>query len=100
MLTPAIIVGILFIGALGVLGRKRQREMAHWTVGGRDLPKWTSWFLQAGESLTTFSFLGLAGVAYGGGVSALFALVYLSSCRLRASASSSSSPPGAAPRAG
>lgn len=78
MLTPAIIVGILFIGALGILGRKRQREMAHWTVGGRDLPKWTSWFLQAGESLTTFSFLGLAGIAYGGGVSALFALVYLS----------------------
>ncbi|WP_052207079.1 sodium:solute symporter family protein [Sinomonas humi] len=80
MLTTVIIIGILFIGALGILGRARQREMSHWTVGGRDFPRWTSWFLQAGESLTTFSFLGLAGVAYGGGVSALFALVYLTIC--------------------
>lgn len=77
MLTTAIIIGIIAIGALGVLGRKRQTELSHWTVGGRDLPKWTSWFLQAGESLTTFSFLGLAGIAFAGGVSAVFAVGYL-----------------------
>ena len=80
MLTAIIVAGIVGIGALGVLGRARQREMSQWTVGKRDMPQWTSWFLQAGESLTTFSFLGLAGIAYGGGVSALFALAYLTIC--------------------
>ncbi|MEV8149547.1 sodium:solute symporter family protein [Arthrobacter sp. NPDC080073] len=77
MLTVAIIIGIVGIGALGIAGRRRQTELTSWTVGKRDLPRWTSWFLQAGESLTTFSFLGLAGIAFGGGVAALFAVAYL-----------------------
>ena len=77
MLTVAIIIGIVGIGALGIVGRRRQTELSSWTVGKRDLPRWTSWFLQAGESLTTFSFLGLAGIAFGGGVAALFAVAYL-----------------------
>ena len=72
-----IVVGIFAIGALGIASRRRQRSMSNWTVGKRDIPKWTSWFLQAGESLTTFSFLGLAGIAFGGGVSAIFAVGYL-----------------------
>ncbi|GAA3674308.1 sodium:solute symporter family protein [Arthrobacter ginkgonis] len=77
MLTTLIILGIVFIGVLGVWSRKRQTSLAGWTVGKRDLPRWTTWFLQAGESLTTFSFLGLAGIAFGGGVAALFAIGYL-----------------------
>lgn len=77
MLTVAIIIGIVGIGALGVAGRRRQTELSNWTVGKRDMPRWTTWFLQAGESLTTFSFLGLAGIAFGGGVAALFAVAYL-----------------------
>ena len=76
-LSLIIIVGIVLIGALGLAGRRRQANMSTWTVGKRDIPKWTSWFLQAGESLTTFSFLGLAGIAFGGGVSATFAVGYL-----------------------
>lgn len=72
-----IVVGICAIGALGIASRRRQKSMSNWTVGKRDIPKWTSWFLQAGESLTTFSFLGLAGIAFGGGVSAIFAVGYL-----------------------
>lgn len=78
----AIVLGIVGIGALGILGRKRQKELSHWTVGERDMPKWTAWFLQAGESLTTFSFLGLAGIAFGGGVSAVFAVGYLTICAI------------------
>lgn len=78
MLPAIIISGIILIGALGVLGRKRQTELSGWTVGKRDLPRWTSWFLQAGESLTTFSFLGLAGIAFTGGVNAVFVIAYLS----------------------
>ncbi|MEJ6488874.1 sodium:solute symporter family protein [Leucobacter sp. USCH14] len=76
-LSIMIVVGIVLIGALGVASRRRQKSMSTWTVGERSNPKWTSWFLQAGESLTTFSFLGLAGIAFGGGVSATFAVAYL-----------------------
>ncbi len=76
-LSIMIVVGIVLIGALGVASRRRQKSMSNWTVGERSNPKWTSWFLQAGESLTTFSFLGLAGIAFGGGVSATFAVAYL-----------------------
>ena len=75
--TVIIVLGLLVIGALGIASRRRQKSMSNWTVGKRDIPKWTSWFLQAGESLTTFSFLGLAGIAFGGGVSAVFAVGYL-----------------------
>ncbi|WP_408895728.1 sodium:solute symporter [Nocardioides sp. R1-1] len=77
ILTTAIILGIVALGALGMSGR-RSTTMADWTVSGRGFPRWTSWFLQAGESLTTFSFLGLAGIAFGGGVVGVFALAYLS----------------------
>src|SRR6478735_4039026 len=84
MLTTLIILGIVFIGVLGVWTRKRQSSLSGWTVGKRDLPRWTTWFLQAGESLTTFSFLGLAGIAFGGGMAALFAVGYLTiSCVLQ-----------------
>lgn len=76
-LSIMIVVGIVLIGALGLANRRRQASMSQWTVGERSNPKWTSWFLQAGESLTTFSFLGLAGIAFGGGVSATFAVAYL-----------------------
>ena len=76
-LSIMIVVGIICIGALGLASRRRQLNISNWTVGERSNPKWTSWFLQAGESLTTFSFLGLAGIAFGGGVSASFAVAYL-----------------------
>jgi SSS family solute:Na+ symporter len=75
-LTLFIVFGIVGLGVLGMTGR-RPKDLSEWTVSGRSFPRWTSWFLQAGESLTTFSFLGLAGVAFGGGVSATFALAYL-----------------------
>ncbi|MHA3723569.1 sodium:solute symporter family protein [Leucobacter sp. HY1910] len=76
-LSIMIVAGIVAIGALGLASRRRQSSMSNWTVGNRSNPKWTSWFLQAGESLTTFSFLGLAGLAFGGGVSSTFAVAYL-----------------------
>jgi solute:Na+ symporter, SSS family len=76
-LTVVIVIGLIAIGALGVAGR-RATHLDEWTVSGRSFARWRSWFLQAGESLTTFSFLGLSGIAFGGGVSATFALAYLS----------------------
>lgn len=76
MMTTIIVLGIVLIGVVGFAGRRRS-DISGWTVGERDFPRWTSWFLQAGESLTTFSFLGLAGIAFTGGVSAVFAVCYL-----------------------
>ncbi|ORA31746.1 sodium:solute symporter family protein [Mycobacterium aquaticum] len=76
-LTVYIVIGLFAIGAIGVAG-SRARKLDEWTVSGRSFRRWRSWFLQAGESLTTFSFLGLSGIAFGGGVSATFALAYLS----------------------
>ncbi|GAB5898485.1 sodium:solute symporter [Mycolicibacterium mageritense] len=76
-LTVFIVIGLIAIGVLGVAGR-RATKLDEWTVSGRSFRRWRSWFLQAGESLTTFSFLGLSGIAFGGGVSATFALAYLS----------------------
>jgi SSS family solute:Na+ symporter len=77
MLTAIIVVGIIIIGAIGFSGRRRGDDMSEWVVADRDFPRWTSWFLQAGESLTTFSFLGLAGIAFTGGVSAMYAVAFL-----------------------
>ncbi|MFT4042979.1 MAG: sodium:solute symporter family protein [Gordonia sp. (in: high G+C Gram-positive bacteria)] len=78
-MTAIIVLGIIAIGALGVVGR-RGTTLESWTVAERNFPRWTSWFLQAGESLTTFSFLGLAGIAFNGGASATFAVFYLTAC--------------------
>jgi len=80
-MTVIIICGIILIGALGMVGgRRREKGMSGWLVAGRKLPTWTSWFLQAGESLTTFSFLGLAGLGFVGGVSGAYAVGYLTAC--------------------
>ncbi|MGP3775380.1 sodium:solute symporter family protein [Streptomyces sp. SDT5-1] len=65
--------GILLIGMLGFLGRRRPAaDLSEWTVGGRRLGAASMWFLQAGELFTTFTFLGMAGLAYTGGVAAMY----------------------------
>src|SRR6184192_4673749 len=72
------IAGIVLIAAFGFLGRKRPvAEMSEWTVGGRRFGALTMWFLQAGEVFTTFTFLGMAGLAFSGGVAAMYALPYV-----------------------
>lgn len=72
-----IVLGLVGIGLLGVVRNRRQTDLAQWTIAERGFPRWTSWFLQAGEQLTTFSFLGLAGLAFTGGMSATYAIAYL-----------------------
>lgn len=73
------LLGIVAIATVGISGRRPARgELGEWTVGKRKFGTLTTWFLQAGEAFTTFSFLGLAGIAFGGGVAASFALCYLS----------------------
>src|SRR3954452_736802 len=70
--------GIVLIGVLGFVGRRKPAaDLAEWTVGGRKFGAVTMWFLQAGEVFTTFTFLGMAGLAFTGGVAALYALPYV-----------------------
>ncbi|MEC3974817.1 sodium:solute symporter family protein [Amycolatopsis sp. H20-H5] len=70
--------GIVLIGVLGFVGRRKPAaDLAEWTVGGRKFGALTMWFLQAGEVFTTFTFLGMAGLAFSGGVAAMYALPYV-----------------------
>jgi SSS family solute:Na+ symporter len=72
------LVGIVLIGVLGFVGRRKPvADLAEWTVGGRRFGAVTMWFLQAGEVFTTFTFLGMAGLAFSGGVAAMYALPYV-----------------------
>ncbi|MFJ6214963.1 sodium:solute symporter [Streptomyces sp. NPDC092296] len=72
------VLGMVLIAVVGIAGRRSpERALDEWTVGKRHFSTLSTWFLQAGESFTTFSFLGLAGIAFGGGVAATYALGYL-----------------------
>jgi len=72
------LAGIVLIGVLGFVGRRKPvADLAEWTVGGRRFGALTMWFLQAGEVFTTFTFLGMAGLAFSGGVAAMYALPYV-----------------------
>jgi len=72
------LAGMALIGVLGFAGRRgaADRNLVEWTVGGRRLGAPALWFLQAGETFTTFTFLGLSGLAFSGGVAAMYALQY------------------------
>lgn len=78
MILAFTLAGIVLIGVLGFAGRRRPAaDLAEWTVGGRRFGAVTMWFLQAGEVFTTFTFLGMAGLAFSGGVAAMYALPYV-----------------------
>ncbi|GAB3490508.1 sodium:solute symporter family protein [Nocardiopsis coralliicola] len=72
------LLGMAVIGGLGVLGRRGpRRDLAEWTVGGRSFGAAAVWFLQAGEIFTAFTFLGLVGLVFTGGVAGLYVVPYL-----------------------
>ncbi|WP_063730441.1 sodium:solute symporter family protein, partial [Streptomyces sp. RTd22] len=72
------LLGMCALALCGFLGRTgRSTDLAEWAVGRRNFGTAAMWFLQAGEVFTTFSFLGVAGVAYSGGNAATYAVVYL-----------------------
>ncbi|WP_284741265.1 sodium:solute symporter family protein [Amycolatopsis sp. RTGN1] len=78
MILTFTLAGIVLIGVLGFVGRRKPvADLAEWTVGGRRFGALTMWFLQAGEVFTTFTFLGMAGLAFSGGVAAMYALPYV-----------------------
>ncbi|MFG2206916.1 sodium:solute symporter [Streptomyces sp. NPDC048638] len=69
------------LGLLAVRGGGRRASgggLAEWSVGGRSLGTVFIWVLMAGESYTSFSYLGAAGWGYNFGAPVLYVLAYMS----------------------
>ena len=58
-------------------GTRHKMSLEQWTVGSRGFGPLLMWLLMAGETYTTFSFLGASGWAYSRGGPALYILAYL-----------------------
>src|SRR5216683_5842232 len=73
------IVTIVAVGAtIGmVAGARRKMDLEQWTVGGRGFGAVLMFLLMAGETYTTFAFLGASGWAYSRGGPTLYVLAYL-----------------------
>jgi SSS family solute:Na+ symporter len=72
------LAGMVVLALVGFAGQRgRQVNLTEWTVGGRNFGGFTMWFLQAGESFTTFTFLGVAGAAFATGAAATYAILYI-----------------------
>ncbi|MGW7575420.1 sodium:solute symporter family protein [Streptomyces sp. NPDC054765] len=66
------------LGLFAVRGRGTGGGLAEWSVGGRSLGPVFIWVLMAGESYTSFSYLGAAGWGYHSGAPVLYVLAYMS----------------------
>jgi solute:Na+ symporter, SSS family len=70
---------LIFALYLGIKAKKgKEMNLEQWTVGGRGFGAIFVFLLMAGESFTTFTFLGASSWAYGKGGPALYILAYLS----------------------
>jgi SSS family solute:Na+ symporter len=70
---------IVAIGVIaGILaGFRRKMDLEQWTVGGRGFGAVLIFLLMAGETYTTFAFLGASGWAYSRGGPTLYVMAYL-----------------------
>ncbi|AXG78039.1 sodium:solute symporter family protein [Streptomyces paludis] len=72
-------VGTVVLGLLAVRrGGGGGGGLAEWSVGGRSLGTVFIWVLMAGESYTSFSYLGAAGWGYNYGAPVLYVVAYMS----------------------
>ncbi|KOR82992.1 sodium:solute symporter family protein [Peribacillus frigoritolerans] len=70
---------LLFIIYTGITARKgKDMNLEQWAVGGRGFGTILVFLLMAGESYTTFTFLGASSWAYGKGGPAFYIIAYLS----------------------
>ncbi|MCC2275712.1 MULTISPECIES: sodium:solute symporter family protein [Streptomyces] len=81
--TASTIFGVFMVltvalGLLAVRGRGGAGGIAEWSVGGRSLGTVFIWVLMAGESYTSFSYLGAAGWGYNYGAPVLYVIAYMS----------------------
>ncbi len=65
----------LAVGLASARGRKK--GLTEWSVSGRGLGVVLIWLLMAGETYTSFSFLGAAGWSFSRGVPILYLVAYL-----------------------
>ncbi|WP_051179787.1 sodium:solute symporter family protein [Nocardia concava] len=77
MILTVALVGMVIIAAVGLRARRGAHDLSEWTVGGRNFGKGATWFLQAGEGFTTFTFLGVANRTFVGGAAATYAIPYI-----------------------
>jgi solute:Na+ symporter, SSS family len=79
----AIVLGAAFalITVVGlVAGRWRRgdlHDLDEWALGGRQFGGVLTWFLQGGSVYTTYSFVAVPALVFGGGAIGFFALPYL-----------------------
>ena len=69
-------LGSVALGLLSLRGRDRA-NLAEWSVGGRSLGVVLIFVLMAGETYTSFSYLGAAGWSYDYGMPVFYLLAYL-----------------------
>lgn len=73
-----ILIIVVSGSAIGFFaGTRHKMSLEQWTVGSRGFGPLLMWLLMAGETYTTFSFLGASGWAYSRGGPALYILAYL-----------------------
>lgn len=70
------ILGAVALGLLSLRGRDRS-NLAEWSVGGRSLGVVFIFVLMAGETYTSFSYLGAAGWSYDYGMPVFYLVTYL-----------------------
>ncbi|MBV8396547.1 MAG: sodium:solute symporter [Actinobacteria bacterium] len=81
--TQAVVVGAAFVLITAVgLGAGRWRkanldDLDEWALGGRQFGGVLTWFLQGGSVYTTYSFVAVPALVFGGGAIGFFALPYL-----------------------
>jgi SSS family solute:Na+ symporter len=82
--TQAVVMALAFalITAVGLgAGRWRRKpaanELDEWALGGRAFGGVLTWFLQGGSVYTTYSFVAVPALVFGGGAIGFFALPYL-----------------------
>lgn len=70
------ILGAVALGLLSLRGRDKN-DLAEWSVGGRSLGTVFVFMLMAGETYTSFSYLGAAGWSYEYGMPVFYLVAYL-----------------------
>ncbi|TWP33802.1 sodium:solute symporter family protein [Leekyejoonella antrihumi] len=78
MILAVALIGMVVIASCAFIGRRRpSATLEDWTVGQRNFGGIVTWFLMAGESFTTFTFLAVAGLAFTSGAAATYAIPYI-----------------------
>lgn len=79
---PLVALGIVAVIVFGTIGfallavRHVKMDPQQYIVGGRSFGTIFLWVLQAGEIYTTFTFLGIAGLAYSQGAPAIYVMAF------------------------